>query len=170
LRDQLLDALLVRRQPAELLEHPFHKDAARDRFKLRILDARRLLEFCAGLGIGGDQLGSRPERREVAADGARFEQLEAVVLLLNVVLENTPEGQWRRGQGGRVTTHSYVGYLAERLVSEVRWLLVLGLLEVDGDDFVGDVALFGYQGHAACASGEWDSVKLECHCASECRG
>jgi len=97
LRDQLLDALLVRRQPAELLEYPFHKDAARDRLKLRILDARRLLEFCAGLGIGGDQLGSRPERREVAADGARFEQFETIVLLLNVVLENTPQRWWRRG-------------------------------------------------------------------------
>jgi len=73
-------------------------------------------------------------------------------------------------EGGRATTYSYVGYLAERLVNEVRRLLVLGLLEVDGDDFIGDVALFGYQGHAACASGEWDSVKLECHCASECGG
>jgi len=43
-----------------------------------------------------------------------------------------------------VTTHSYAGYLAERLVSEVRWLLVLSLLDVDGDDFIGDVALFDY--------------------------
>jgi hypothetical protein len=35
-----------------------------------------------GLGIGGDQVGPRPEGREVATDGTRFEQLEAVVLLL----------------------------------------------------------------------------------------
>ena len=90
LRDQLLDALLVRRQPAVRLVHFFRNDAGRNRIKLRILDARRLLEFCVGLGIGGDQLGPRPERRDVAADGARFVQLEAVVLLLNVVSENTP--------------------------------------------------------------------------------
>jgi hypothetical protein len=51
--------------------------------------------------------------------------------------------------------------LAERLVREVSWLLVLGLLEVDGHDFIGDVALFGYQGHAARASGEWHSMKLD---------
>ena len=58
-------------------------------------------------------------------------------------------------------THCYVGDLAERLVREVSWLLVLGLLEVDGHDFIGDVALFGYQGHAARASGEWHSMKLD---------
>ena len=93
LGDQVLDALLVRRQPAVLLEYLFPKNTGQNRFQLRILDARRLLEFRAGLGIGGDQLGSRPERREVAADSTRFEQLEAVVLLLDVVLEleNTPQ-------------------------------------------------------------------------------
>jgi len=103
LRDQLLDALLVRRQPAVRLVHSFRNDAGRNRIKLRILDARRLLEFCVGLGIGGDQLGPRPERRDVAADGARFVQLEAVVLLLKMLSENTPERWWRRGRGGRVT-------------------------------------------------------------------
>ena len=63
LGDQLLDALLIRRQPAVLLEHPFVNNASGDRIKLRAFDARGLLELCAGLGIGGDQLQARPERR-----------------------------------------------------------------------------------------------------------
>ena len=82
LGDQLLDALLVRRQPFVALEHPFSNDAFRDRTKLRVFDARGLLELCAGLGIGGDQLGAGPERRKVSADSARLEQLETVLLLL----------------------------------------------------------------------------------------
>lgn len=64
----------------------------------------------------------------------------------------------------RAMTHSYVGNLAERLVRDVRGVLLLGLCKVDNVEFVGDVALFGYQGHAACASGQRKSVKLQCHC------
>lgn len=37
---------------------------------MRILDAGRLLESRASPGLGGDQLGARPERRKVAADSA----------------------------------------------------------------------------------------------------
>lgn len=65
----------------------------------------------------------------------------------------------RRKKEGR--THSQVGDLAERLVSEVRRLLVLGRLEVDGDDFVGDATLLGDYGHAARASGEGESMNLD---------
>jgi len=63
LRDQLLDALLVRRQNAELLEHSFHNNAARNRFKLCILDARRLLEFRRALGsVGSARVQTRASR------------------------------------------------------------------------------------------------------------
>jgi hypothetical protein len=48
---------------------------------LGVLDARRLLELGARLGLRRDQLRAGPERREVSADGARLEQLEAVVFL-----------------------------------------------------------------------------------------
>ena len=91
LGDQLLDALLIRRQPAVLLEHPFYNNASGDRIKLRVFDARSLLEPCAGLGIGGDQVRAGPERRKVSTDSARLEELEAIVLLLNqVVRDRTP--------------------------------------------------------------------------------
>jgi len=70
-------------------------------------------------------------------------------------------GTRRRKRKRDERTYSQVGYLAERLVREVRRLLVLGRLEVDGDDFVGDAALLGYHGHAACAGGEGDSMQLE---------
>ena len=50
-------------------------------------------------------------------------------------------------------THDYVWYLAKRLVLEVRWLLVLRRLKVDGNDLVLEVALFGDQGNAARAGG-----------------
>ena len=56
LRDELIDAVLVRRQSAVLLEHLFDENAGHDGLKVGIFDARRLLELCAGLGIGGDQL------------------------------------------------------------------------------------------------------------------
>ena len=79
-RDQLLDALLVRRLPIKLLEHPFLGDAARDRVELRILDAGRLLELGTGLGLGGEQLWARPKRGEIAPDSARLEQLKVVLL------------------------------------------------------------------------------------------
>jgi hypothetical protein len=50
------------------------------------------------------------------------------------------------------------------MVHEVRRLLLFALLEVDGDEFIGDVALFGDQGHDARVSGRGGSVKLErCH-------
>ena len=45
----------------------------------------------------------------------------------------------------------------------VRLLLVLSSREVDGDEFIGNVALFGYLGHATRASGYVGTVKLECH-------
>jgi hypothetical protein len=45
----------------------------------------------------------------------------------------------------------------------VRLLLVLSSKEVDGDEFIGNVALFGYLGHAARTSGYVRPVKLECH-------
>ena len=62
-----------------------------------------------------------------------------------------------------VATHGYIWYLAKRLVLEVRWLLVLGRLHVDGNDLVRDVPLFRYQGHAARAGRQRRSVKFECH-------
>ena len=90
LRNELLDALLVRSLSAVLLEHPFYEDASRDGLKLAIFDARRLLKLGAGLGIGRDQLGAGPERREVATDSTRLEQLETIVLLLD---ERTTGGE-----------------------------------------------------------------------------
>ena len=60
-----------------------------------------------------------------------------------------------------MTTHGDVGHLTERVVREVGGLLVIALLEVDADEFIGDVALFGNYGHDACVSGKWRSVKLE---------
>jgi hypothetical protein len=83
LRDELIDAVLVRWQSAVLLEHLFEENAGHDGLKVGIFDARRLLELCMGLGIGGDQLWARAERCEIAADGARLVELEAVVLLLD---------------------------------------------------------------------------------------
>jgi hypothetical protein len=49
--------------------------------------------------------------------------------------------------------YGYIRYLAERLVLEVRRLLILPSPDVDGNEFIWDVALFSYQGHAARASG-----------------
>ena|SRR5260221_7313911 len=80
--DQLLDALFVRRLPSVLLDNLLPNDASHDRIKLGLLDARCLLKLCSGLRLRGDQLRARPERREVAADGARLVQFKAVVLLL----------------------------------------------------------------------------------------
>jgi len=76
----------------------------------------------------------------------------------------------RRGCVGkkRGSTHGDVGHLAERLVRNVRLLLMLSRREVDGDEFIGNVALFGYLGHAPRASGYVIPVKLECH--DECGG
>jgi len=61
-------------------------------------------------------------------------------------------------------THDYIGYLAKRLVLEMRGLLVLGHPEVDGNEFIRDVALFGYHGHFARAGRQRCSVKYDwCH-------
>jgi len=47
------------------------------------------------------------------------------------------------------------------VVREVRRLLLFARLEVDGDEFIGDVAFFGYQSHDARVSGRGCSIKLE---------
>ena len=60
-------------------------------------------------------------------------------------------------------THGYIWYLAKRLVLEVRWLLVLCRLKVDGNELILDIAFFGNQGNAARAGGNRGSVKFECH-------
>lgn len=83
LRDEFLDALLVHRLTTARLDHLFPENDARNRIELRILDACCLLELCVCLGLCRDQLWARPERRNVAADSARLEQLETVVLLLD---------------------------------------------------------------------------------------
>ena len=51
------------------------------------------------------------------------------------------------------STHDDVWYHAKRLVLEVRWLLVLRRLNVDENELVLEVALFGDQGNAARAGG-----------------
>jgi len=78
-----LNALLVWRLPAIRLVHPLDQNVTHDRLKMRILDARRLLELGAGLGLGEDQLWAGSEGRDVATDGARLEKFKAVVLLLD---------------------------------------------------------------------------------------
>ena len=171
LRDQLLDALFIGRLPDVLLDDLFPNDTAHDRIKLGILGARRLLELCSGLKLRRDQLRPRPERREVAADSAIFIQLKAIVLLLR---QREGGGSVREPASGtatirgrRETTHGDIGHLAERLVCKVRLLLVFARLEVDENEFIRDVAFFGYHGYATRASGLWGSVELERH--SECR-
>jgi len=68
LRDQLLDALLVRRQNAELLEHSFHNNTARNRFKLCIL----MLATCKNFGEPWDRWGSaRVQTRASRCSGRR---------------------------------------------------------------------------------------------------
>ena len=64
-------------------------------------------------------------------------------------------------------THSDVGHLAKRVVREMRRLLMLTRLEVEGNDFEGDVALFGNYSHHARVNGLRASVKLECHTNEE---
>ena len=81
LNDELLHVLLVRSLPEHRLENFLVGDFRHDRIKLRILDARRLLELGTGLGIGRNQLGARAQRRDVPRDGARLEQLKPVILL-----------------------------------------------------------------------------------------
>lgn len=60
-------------------------------------------------------------------------------------------------------THDYIWYLAKGLVLDVRWLLMLSRLKLDGNDLVPHVDLFGNQGNAARAGGQRRSVKFECH-------
>ena len=60
------------------------------------------------------------------------------------------------------TTHGYIWYLAKRLVLDVWLLLMLARLEVDSNELILDVALFGYQGYAARAGGYRHSVKFKC--------
>ena len=81
LDDELLHVLLVRSLPEHRLENLLVGDFRRDRIKLRILNARRLLELGTGLGVGRNQLRARAQRRDVPRDGARLEKLKAVLLL-----------------------------------------------------------------------------------------
>jgi len=64
--------VLVGRLPAELLEYLLLQDATYDRINLRTLDACCLFELCKGPRLGRNQLWAGSERREVAADSARF--------------------------------------------------------------------------------------------------
>ena len=81
LSGELLHKLLVRGLLKARLENFLPDDDRRDRIKVRILDARRLLKLGVGLGVAGDQLCARPERRDVPPDGARLEQLKPIILL-----------------------------------------------------------------------------------------
>jgi hypothetical protein len=173
-RELRLDTLLVYRLPEDLLEHCLFEDVGRDRVELRILHARRLLEFRTSPGLRRDQLRAGSERGEVAADSARLEELEAVLQLLDrqqkkTTGENAHQNQYAAATvaGGKrettTRTHDYVWHLAERLVREVLWLLVFAHRRVDGDDFVGDAALSGDVGDATRASGLREAVKSECH-------
>lgn len=47
-------------------------------------------------------------------------------------------------EGRKKATYRDVGHLAERVVLEVSGLLMIALLEVNVDEFIGDVSLFGY--------------------------
>lgn len=56
------------------------------------------------------------------------------------------------------------------MVREVRGLVVIGCLEVDGDELVGDVTLLGDKGHADRATGLWGPVKSEYRCHNKLFG
>ena len=79
--DKRLHMLLIRLHTNVQLETFRPDNLQRDRIKLRILDACRLLELGTGLGLSRYQLCARAKRREVPPDGARLEQLEAIILL-----------------------------------------------------------------------------------------
>ena len=81
LSGEFLHKLLVRGLPKARLENFLPNDDRCERIKVRILDARRLLELGVSLGVAGDQLCARAERRDVSPDGARLEQLKAIILL-----------------------------------------------------------------------------------------
>ena len=59
-------------------------------------------------------------------------------------------------------THADIWNLAERLVLEVRRLLVLASRQVDDNDLIRDIAFLGYQGYAARAGRQRGSVNFEC--------
>ena len=81
LAKQFLHTLLIRYSAPELLEYLLFGNSRRDRIKICILDASRLLEFGMGLGLSGDQLCAGSEGRQVPSDSARLVQLESVILL-----------------------------------------------------------------------------------------
>ena len=81
LTGELLHLRLIRRLPKDRLVNLLPDNASRDRIKLRILDASRLLELGMRLWLSRDQLWTRPKRRDVPPDGVRAEQLEAIFLL-----------------------------------------------------------------------------------------
>ncbi len=81
LPSQLLHTLLIRYASRKQLENLLFGNSRRNRIKIRVLDACRLLEFGACLGLSRDQLRPRAKGREVATDSARLEQIESVILL-----------------------------------------------------------------------------------------
>jgi hypothetical protein len=70
LAEQLLHTLLIRYFPPELLEYLLVGNSRRDRIKIRILDAGRLLEFGTGLQLSRNQLWAGANGREVPSDSA----------------------------------------------------------------------------------------------------
>ena len=92
LNNELLHTFLIGHTPLVLLENLLVGNVRRDRIKLRILDACRLLEFGIGLGLGRDQLWARAERREVPSNGARLVQLETIFMLIQHALET--QARW----------------------------------------------------------------------------
>jgi hypothetical protein len=146
---ELFDEVLIRDHVDDGLDPLFEGDETCKRFKLRILHACRLLKFRKGLGLAGDQLRAGPLSRKVAADGAWFEQLKAVFLLL--VGDTIRTHEWLKDFGslsGR-DAHSNIWHLAERLVLNVRRLLLLASFEIDGDELVRDVTFLCYDCYAA---------------------
>jgi hypothetical protein len=97
-REVRLDTLLVYRLAEYLLERCLSENVGRDWVELRILHARRLLESRTRLGLCRDQLRASSERGEIAADGARLEELEAVLQLLDKWQRKTQE---RASDAGR---------------------------------------------------------------------
>jgi hypothetical protein len=136
-----------------------------NRVELRILDARSLLELGDLAWFGGHQRGARPERGEVAADGARLVQFETIVKLLGVLGKS---GWWERGFIFGLDTHDDVRHLTERLVRSVRCELVLTLGEVNGDERVRDVALLRDECYATRASGPRESVQCDRGAHDDC--
>ena len=129
LRGGLDDARLLRALEDVLVDE-LHRVAA----ELRRLDADPLLHLRAAAEIAGDELPA-DLLVEVATDGARLEELEAVV--------------FERGDA------------AEGLAAEVRLLLVLALGEVDELELVRRVVLGEGHQHLARARAHRVSVDLD---------